>query len=76
MTSLRIGEKVKIRYTDSDFEYTLDVEVVNICEPDEFIGCVERVFAANPDKGSEIVGGNVRELIGQEKTFKNVDIRI
>ena len=37
---------------------------------------VERVFAVNPDKGSEIIGGNIRELIGQEKTFKTAGIRI
>jgi hypothetical protein len=75
MTRHRIGEKVKVRYTDGRFEYTLDVEVVNICNPDEFMGRVERVFAANPDKGGEITGGHVQELVGQEKIFKSLDIR-
>jgi hypothetical protein len=73
-----VGEKVKVRYTEgqSPFEYTLDVEVTAICSSDEFKGRVERVFAADgPGASGEINGGHILKLVGQEKTFKTVDIR-
>ena len=75
MTGLNVGDKVKVRYADGILEYTLDVEVTKIYLPNEFLGRVERVFAADgPGKGSEITGGEILRFIGKEKTFKNVDI--
>ncbi len=71
MTGLAAGEKVKVRHEDGR-KYTLDVEVTAICSVDEFIGRVERVFAAGD---GEITGGCILdELKGKEKTFKNDDI--
>jgi hypothetical protein len=76
MMGLNVGDKVKVRYADGISEYTLDVEVTKTYLPKEFLGRVERVFAADgPGKGSEITGGDILGSIGTEKTFKNVDIR-
>ena len=69
MAELQLGEKVKVRYTDQ-FDYTLDVVVIAICEFDEFIGRVERVFACPSkfDAGGEVLGSNMRrELEGSGK---------
>ena len=70
MTSLAVGEKVKVPYKDGH-KYTLEVEVTAICPSNEFIGRIERVFAAGD---GEVTGGDVLDLKGQKMTFKNGDI--
>jgi hypothetical protein len=66
---MKLGQKVKVRFVD-EFTYTLDVEVTAILPLNKFIGRVERISSDR----SEVTGGNVRALIGQEKTFRNEDI--
>jgi hypothetical protein len=76
MTGPQLGEKVKVRYTDQ-FDYTLEVEVIAICEFDKFIGRVERVFACASefDVGGEILESNTRrDLEGRERQFKKADV--
>jgi hypothetical protein len=72
MTKLAMGEKVKVRYVD-ERTYRLDVEVIAICPPNEFIGRVEAIFIFSA--GEMLEGGQTfNELMGQAKTFKNEDI--
>jgi hypothetical protein len=66
MTRPNVGERVKARYEDIDYKYTLDVVVTATRQPDEFTGRVERVFAAGE---GEITGGRILGLKGQELTF-------
>ncbi len=74
MAGLKVGEKVKVHHVDGDFRYILDVEVMAICPPNEFMGRVESIFSNWGDRG-EIQGSDIlNELKGQEKTFENEDI--
>jgi hypothetical protein len=66
MTTLRVGEKICVRYVDG-FSYIVHVQVIAICAFDEFIGRVEAIFA---DGGGEINAGEILRLKGQEKIFK------
>jgi hypothetical protein len=70
MTAPAVGENVKVRYDDS-FKYTLDVEVMAIRPPDEFVGRVKGITSNR----AEVTGGHIfDELKGQERTFRNDDI--
>ena len=70
MTRLAVGEKVKVPYKDGH-KYTLEVEVTAICPSNEFIGRIERVFAAGD---GEVTGGDILAVKGQEKKFRNENI--
>ena len=76
MTAPTVGEKIKVRHVNDQRQYTLDVEVTAILTPDEFVGRIERVFAADVERGEvgEITGGCILALKGQEKEFKNENI--
>ena len=65
-----MGKKIRVRYEDA-FKYTLEAKVTALCPSNEFIGRVERVFAVGD---SEIEGGDILALKGQEKAFKKEDI--
>ena len=71
MTQLSAGDEVKVRYEDGDNKYTLDVEVKAVCPSAEFIGRIERVFAAGD---GEVTGGKILDLRGREMKFKSEDV--
>ncbi len=73
VTQLSVGEEVRVRHEDGDCKYTLGVEVMAVCPPNEFIGRIEAIFETG--LVLMITGGErYRELIGQKIKFKNEDI--
>lgn len=71
------GATVKIRHVEPDnFKYTFHVVVIERSEDTEFVGRVQRIFAAGPGEGElEMCGNDIcRRFKGQQKAFKNSDI--
>ncbi len=78
MAALKVGDNVNVRYAEGipENNYTLSVEVIEICSPSDFIGRVNFIFAASgPGVPGEVTGGDICcRLKGQQNTFKNSDI--
>ncbi len=73
VTQLSVGEEVKVRHQDGGCNYTLGVEVMAVCPPNEFIGRIKAIFETG--LALMITGGELyRELIGQNLKFKNEDV--
>ena len=64
--SLSVGEQLKVCHG----EYTLDVEVIRIGAPGEFVARVDHVFASGL---GEVTGSAILDLKGQKMTFNSAD---
>jgi len=69
MPGPNVGDNIKVRYVD-DYAYTFDVNVTALSPSNNFVGRINRIFSDH----SEITGGKILALIGQERTFPQGDI--
>jgi hypothetical protein len=80
MASLRLGERVKVRYVEQ-FPYKFEVTVIAICPPDKFTGRVEHITPIDIGDGASdtsafIPGNEILRFNGQQMIFNISDIII